>query len=29
MPEDDDEPTDEELRRFDRSRTGKKVSNDD
>ena len=27
--EDDDEPTDEELRRFDRSRKGKKVSNDD
>ena len=26
---DDDEPTDEQLRRFDRSRTGKKVSNDD
>ncbi len=29
MPEDDDEPTDEELRRFDRSRKGKKVSNED
>lgn len=29
LVEDDDEPTDEELRRFDRSRTGKKVSNDD
>ena len=27
--EDDDEPTDEELRRFDRSRKGKKVSNED
>ncbi len=27
--EDDDEPTDEDLRRFDRSRQGKKVSNDD
>ena len=26
--EDDDEPTDEELRRFDRSRTGKKVTNE-
>ena len=29
LVEDDDEPTDEELRRFDRSRKGKKVSNDD
>ncbi len=29
LVEDDDEPTDEELRRFDRSCTGKKVSNDD
>ena len=27
--EDDDEPNDEDLRRFDRSRQGKKVSNDD
>ena len=27
--EDDDEPTDEELRRFDRSRKGKKVANED
>ena len=29
LVEDDDEPTDEELRRFDRSRKGKKVSNED
>jgi transposase len=29
IDDDDDEPTDEELRRFDKQRKGKKVSNDD
>lgn len=29
LVEDDDEPTDEDLRRFDRSRKGKRVSNED